>query len=189
MEKPEQTRREREFFDLKKGRNVSAVAITEDEALAGDVQDGKHFDVEPFQIYIAAEMVGKSLNEGLPDAVLRGLWPEINVSGDKKKDKKKSQWQKQKPLSRKTTSSGHNMSLAKKRALALRKSRKLAGANFLRDGPAALDNANQDDDQREDQQDMDKAAQRVRCHQTQKPENQKNNANSPEQVHDSLLET
>jgi hypothetical protein len=132
MQKPEQTRRKREFFDLKKGRNVGAVAITEDQALAGDVQDGKHFDVEPFQIYIAPEMIGKSLNEGLPDAVLRGVWPEINVSGDEKQEKKKSQWQKQEPLSRKTTSSGHNMSLAKKPALALRKSRKTSLGEFLK---------------------------------------------------------
>jgi hypothetical protein len=55
--------------------------------------------VEPFQIYIASEMIGKSFNEGLPDAVLRGVWPEINVSGDEKQEKKKSQWQKQEPLS------------------------------------------------------------------------------------------
>jgi|HubBroStandDraft_3_1064219.scaffolds.fasta_scaffold1953095_1 hypothetical protein len=82
------------------------------------------------------------------------------------------------------------MSVAKKRALALRKGQKnKRPENFLRDGPAALDNADQDDDEREDQQDVDKAAQRVRRHQTQKPEHQKNNANSPEQVHDSLLET
>jgi hypothetical protein len=41
------------------------------------------------------------------------------------------------------------------------KAEKQAWANFLRDRPAALDNADQDDDEREDQQDMDKAAQRV----------------------------
>jgi hypothetical protein len=84
MQEAEQTRGERKVFDLEKGRNVGALAITEDEALAGDVQDGKHFDVEGFQIYIAAEMIGKSLHEGLPDAVLGGLRPEINVSGDEK---------------------------------------------------------------------------------------------------------
>src|ERR1700738_4544232 len=49
--------------------------------------------------------------------------------------------------------------------------------------PAALNDADQDDDDRQHEQDVDEPAQRIRRHQTEEPQDDENYGDSPKQIH------
>src|SRR5580704_13950087 len=53
--------------------------------------------------------------------------------------------------------------------------------------PAALNDANQDDDDRQHEQDVDEPAQRIRRHQTEQPQDDENYGDGPKQIHIALL--
>jgi len=69
-------------------RHLAQIVQSSEDAILGKTLDGIitswNNAAERIFGYSAAEMIGKSLHEGLPDAVLGGLRPEINVSGDEK---------------------------------------------------------------------------------------------------------
>ena len=52
--------------------------------------------------------------------------------------------------------------------------------------PAALNDPDQDDDDREHQQDVDEPAQRIRRHQTEQPQDDENYGDGPKQIHFAL---
>jgi hypothetical protein len=70
--------------------------------------------------------------------------------------------------------------------------RRIWGGNPIRgtrslNRPAALNDANQDDDDRQHEQDVDEPAQRIRRHQTEQPQDDENYGDGPKQIHIALL--